>query len=75
MRIIPHVNAFVMYLWGDGELHVLFLCHIHSLPIDSWDIIYTQCKVIGYTENFEIFLNVKYINTQKIKLLLNLKWW
>ena len=63
VRIIPHVDAFLTYLWGDGELHVLFLCHLHSLPTDLWDIIYIQCKVIGY--------NISDWNLSKIFWMLN----
>ena len=28
VRVVPHVDVFLMYLWGEGELHILLLHHL-----------------------------------------------
>ena len=32
VRVIPHVDVFLMYLWGEGELYVLLLRHVDPVP-------------------------------------------
>ena len=30
--VVPHVDVFLMYLWEEGDLHVLLFCHLEGLP-------------------------------------------
>ena len=31
VRVVPHVDVFLMYLWGGSYLHVLLLRHLEGL--------------------------------------------
>ena len=34
--VVPHVDVFLMYLWGEGDHHVLLLRHLEGPPTERF---------------------------------------
>ena len=52
--VVPHVDVFLMYLWEEGDLHILLLCHLESLSainiLKCFFLYFNACLLIKKSE-------------------------